>query len=489
MSSILMAGCYDFFLIKWIANILGVIMSGLYSFFGLFGLFNIGLCIVVFTIICKMILIPITIKQQKFTKVSSKMTPELQAIQKKYEGKRDNASMLKQQEETKALYEKYGTSPTGSCLPLFIQMFILLALYAVIISIPEYVKPVGEIYQNISNEIVEVFDDYDDLYNVNSALNSDYKDDDFSTLIKNNYDSSKDKKDNNSIIYENLCNLYATVKPLDDFNKGYDKAVDIIDTLKNVKTEDWDKLISDAKAEKNPNEYNIALYEKYKGYSTQEWDSYKKELEKVKKNVSGFEDEISSIYTFAWIDLSKAPNDLPWYALIIPILSFLTQWLSMKISTSSQPSMEGNPMAGSLKVMNFTMPLISAFFCYSLPAGLGLYWVMSAVVQIIQQLFINRHFKNMDVDEIIKENVEKANKKKIKKGIISDDNKISDAASYSTKGIKVDYSKFESYNRDEEVEEVTKNTDVDESNKEYKKGSIAQRANMVKDFNEKNSRK
>lgn len=489
MSSILMAGCYDFFLIKWIANILGVIMSGLYSFFGLFGLFNIGLCIVVFTIICKMILIPITIKQQKFTKVSSKMTPELQAIQKKYEGKRDNASMLKQQEETKALYEKYGTSPTGSCLPLFIQMFILLALYAVIISIPEYVKPVGEIYQNISNEIVEVFDDYDDLYNVNSALNSDYKDDDFSTLIKNNYDSSKDKKDNNSIIYENLCNLYATVKPLDDFNKGYDKAVDIIDTLKNVKTEDWDKLISDAKAEKNPNEYNIALYEKYKGYSIQEWDSYKKELEKVKKNVSGFEDEISSIYTFAWIDLSKAPNDLPWYALIIPILSFLTQWLSMKISTSSQPSMEGNPMAGSLKVMNFTMPLISAFFCYSLPAGLGLYWVMSAVVQIIQQLFINRHFKNMDVDEIIKENVEKANKKKIKKGIISDDNKISDAASYSTKGIKVDYSKFESYNRDEEVEEVTKNTDVDESNKEYKKGSIAQRANMVKDFNEKNSRK
>lgn len=490
MSSILMAGgCYDFFLIRWIANILGVIMSGLYNFFGLFGLFNIGLCIVVFTIICKMILIPITIKQQKFAKVSSKMTPEIQAIQKKYEGKRDNASMMKQQEEMQAVYAKYGTSPTGSCLPMFIQMFILLALYAVIISIPEYVKPVGEIYQNISDEIVEVFDDYDDLYNVNSALDPNYKDNDFNTLIKNNYDSSKDLESNNKVIYDNLCNLYATVKPLDDFSNGYEKAIAIIDTLKSTSDDKWDEIINKEKAEKNPNDYKIALYEKYKGFTNLEWDNYKNDLGKIKNNVSDFEKEISSIYTFAWIDLSKTPSNLPWYAMIIPILSFLTQWLSMKISTASQPSMDGNPMASSMKIMNFTMPLISAFFCYSLPAGLGLYWVMSAVVQIIQQLFINHHFKNMDVDDIIKENVEKANKKKAKQGIIVEDNKISDAATYSTKGIKVDYSKFESYNKDSETEENTENTSGENKEKEYKKGSIAQRANMVKEFNEKNSKK
>lgn len=240
------------------------------------------------------------------------------------------------------------------------------------------------------------------------------------------------------------------------------------------------------KGRKNPSDYKLALYEKFKGYSDTDWDNYKNELVKVKSNVSGFEDQISSIYTFAWIDLSKSPSNLPWYALIIPILSFLTQWLSMKISTSSQPSMEGNPMASSLKVMNFTMPLISAFFCYSLPAGLGLYWVMAAVVQIIQQLFINHHFKDMDVDEIIKSNVEKANKKKAKKGVNPDENKISGAASYSTKGIKVDYSKFESFNKDSKEEE---NTASENTEKELKKGSIAQRANMVKDFNDRNSKK
>lgn len=491
MSSILMAGCYDFFLIKWISNILGIVMSGLYSFFGMFGIFNIGLCIIVFTIICKMILFPITLKQQKFSKVSVKMNPELQAIQKKYQGKRDNDSMMKQQAETMALYEKYGTSPTGSCLPLFIQMIILLGLYAVIISIPTYVKPISEIYQNASDEIVSVFDDYDDLNYVKGAVDNDYKDEEFDTLIKNNYDNTKTEAENNSAIYENLINLYATVKPLDDFSNGYSKSINIINSLKEVSDEKWDEIIAKEKENKNPNEYYIALYEKYKGYTDADWENYKTSLTSVKEKITGYESEISDIYTFAWIDLSKSPSDLEWFALIIPILSFLTQWFSMKISTANQPSMEGNPMATSMKMMSFTMPVISAFFCYSLPSGLGLYWVMSAVVQIIQQLFINHHFKNVDVDELIKANVEKAKKKKERKGISTEENRISSAASYNTKSIKVDSSKFSSLNDTTDDSEISSDeAEVTNSEpKTYKKGSIAARANMVKDFNDRNSKK
>lgn len=490
MSGILMAGCYDFFLIKWISNILGIVMSGLYSFFSVFGIFNIGLCIVVFTIICKMILFPITLKQQKFSKVSIKMNPELQAIQKKYQGKRDNDSMMKQQLETRAVYEKYGTSPTGSCLPLFIQMIILLGLYAVIISIPTYVKPISEIYQNASNEIVSVFDDYDDLNHVNSII-SDSNDEEFDTLIKNNYDSTKDEEYNNSAIYDNLINLYATVKPLDDFGNGYDKAIKIINSLKEVSDEKWDEIIDAEKENKNPSEYYIALYEKYKGYTDEDWENYKASLISVKEKIEGYESEISDIYTFLWIDLSKSPSVLEWYALIIPILSFLTQWLSMKISTANQPSMEGNPMATSMKMMSFTMPLISAVFCYSLPSGLGLYWVMSSAVQIVQQLLINHHFKNVDVDELIRINVEKAKKKKERKGISTEENKISSAASYNAKSIKVDSSKFASLSNTSDDSETSGDKAEKNNNgpKTYKKGSIAAKANMVKDFNERNSKK
>jgi len=170
MTSILMAGCYDFFIIRWIAQILGVIMSALYSLFSFVGIYNIGLCIVAFTIIVKMLMFPMTLKQQKFTKVSSVMQPELQAIQKKYQNKKDNDSMIRMQQETKAVYAKYGTSPTGSCLPLLIQMPILLALYAVIISIPTYVPAVSNLYENIGTEIVSVMDDFNEINTVNTIV-------------------------------------------------------------------------------------------------------------------------------------------------------------------------------------------------------------------------------------------------------------------------------------------------------------------------------
>ena len=128
-----------------------------------------------------------------------------------------------------ALYDKYGTSPSGSCLPMFIQMFILLALYAVIISIPTYVKPVSEIYTGISEEIVSVFDDYNELNNVNTIV--DKENEDFSKLINNNYNSDDEEKVNKDKIYENLINLNATIKPLNDFETGYENSLKIIEEL------------------------------------------------------------------------------------------------------------------------------------------------------------------------------------------------------------------------------------------------------------------
>ena len=91
-------------------------------------------------------MIPLQIKQQKFSKMNAVMSPELQKISKKYRGKKDQASQMKMQEETMAVYEKYGVSPTGSCLQLFIQMPIFFALYQVIINIPGYIGEIKAIF-------------------------------------------------------------------------------------------------------------------------------------------------------------------------------------------------------------------------------------------------------------------------------------------------------------------------------------------------------
>jgi YidC/Oxa1 family membrane protein insertase len=137
-----------------IAAVLGWIMNAIYEFFHLFGIQNIALSIIVFTFIVRTLMLPLTIKQQKFTKLSSRMNPELQKIQAKYKGKKDEASLRKQQEESQALYQKYGANPTSGCLPLLITLPIMFALYSVINNIPAYVTSVKELYEPVATGIM-----------------------------------------------------------------------------------------------------------------------------------------------------------------------------------------------------------------------------------------------------------------------------------------------------------------------------------------------
>jgi len=136
-----------------IASLLGLIMNGIYEFFHLFGIQNIALSIIVFTLITKMLMLPLTIKQQRFTKLSSRMNPELQKIQAKYKGKKDEDSLRRQQAETQAVYRKYGASPTSGCLPMLITLPIMFALYAVINRIPAYVTNVKAMYDTIATQL------------------------------------------------------------------------------------------------------------------------------------------------------------------------------------------------------------------------------------------------------------------------------------------------------------------------------------------------
>jgi len=133
-----------------IAGVLGLIMNAIYEFFHLFGIQNIALSIIIFTFITKTLMLPLTIKQQKFTKLSSRMNPELQKIQAKYKGKKDEASLKKQQAETQAVYQRYGASPTSGCLPILITLPIMFALYSVINNIPAYVSEVKQLYEVVA---------------------------------------------------------------------------------------------------------------------------------------------------------------------------------------------------------------------------------------------------------------------------------------------------------------------------------------------------
>ena len=149
-------GIYDWPVIKQISWILGQVMNGIYNVMSAIGIENIGVSIIIFTIIVYMILLPLTIKQQKFSKMTAVMNPEVQKIQKKYAGKKDQVSMQKQQEEINMVYEKYGVKMSSGCLPSLVQLLILFGLYPVVQNIPEYVTKVRNVYQPLVDQIQSV---------------------------------------------------------------------------------------------------------------------------------------------------------------------------------------------------------------------------------------------------------------------------------------------------------------------------------------------
>lgn len=143
------------FIIDPIAKLMGYIIDFIFRGLSSVGIVNLGLCIIIFTFIIKLVLLPMTIKQLKFSKMSAMVQPEVAKIQKKYKGKQDQASMMKQNEEIQALYDKYGISMTGGCLQLFIQLPILMALYQVIRNLPFYIPQLKVLYTQIAEPLME----------------------------------------------------------------------------------------------------------------------------------------------------------------------------------------------------------------------------------------------------------------------------------------------------------------------------------------------
>ena len=211
-----------------IAKVLGWIMNGIYYVLNsLFGIENIGLCIIILTLIIYACLFPLTYKQQKFSKLSQKMNPELQAIQKKYKNKRDQVSMQKMQEETQMVYQKYGVSPTGSCIQMLIQMPILFALYRVFLNVPAYVPAVKEKFSVLVTEIMSIDGFADKMTSFVDKIKIAGLSVDFTatdTNVLHNYIVDVLYKMNTSgwselkNVFGNLTNLDATEKSLEKLN-------------------------------------------------------------------------------------------------------------------------------------------------------------------------------------------------------------------------------------------------------------------------------
>ncbi|MDO5455505.1 MAG: YidC/Oxa1 family membrane protein insertase, partial [Eubacteriales bacterium] len=422
---------YNGIILGPIASLLGMFMNGIFFVLNKMGIPNIGLAIIIMTILIYMCMLPLTIKQQKFSKLQRKMQPELNRINKKYEGRKDSASVEKQQQEIQAVYKKYGVSATGSCVQLLIQMPILLALYRVFYSIPAYVPMVKQAYFPLVDKLIEADPSGEYLQTFRAA------------------------------------SQYAKQFSNENFTNGVTSYVQntFIDVL---------------------NKFGSA-----------EWTTLSEHFTSLQSDISATVSKLMRYNTFLGVNISNSPSamfksgmeDKTYLivvaAIMIPVLAALTQFINVKLMPQPEQQDANSQMNSTMKSMNIMMPLMSAVFCWSLPSGMGLYWIAGAVVRCVQQVFVNKHIDKMDIDGMIQQNIEKQKEKEAKSSK-KDKNRVegstvSTYSNMSTRGIQKNdkYSTKISKEQEARLEQAKKA----DKGKKYKKGSLAEKVNMVSEYN------
>lgn len=427
------------FIIGPVSKILGYVMEGIFWVLDKIGIPNIGIAIIIFTIVIYLILLPLTYKQQKFSKLSAKMNPEIQAIQAKYRNRKDPESMQAMNEETQAVYAKYGVNPMGSCLQLLIQMPILFALYRVIYAIPAYVTKVKEAYVPLVTQLVSQAGSNEFIQTLTSAVG-------FKKQFKND--------------------LFINGDPTYVENT-------FIDVLNRASKADWDLLTETYPQLDTTIQSTLDVLDRYNNFlfiniSYSPWETIKMEW---------VSDERSYLVIIC--------------ALMIPLMAALTQWIGFKLmpnAAATNNGSEDNPMMSSMKTMNNLMPIMSAVFCFSLPAGMGLYWIAGAVIRAIQQIAINKYIDHLDMDALIEKNNAKYKEKMAKRGALIQG--INEKANNNTKKINAQYRPVPTAQpkTQEEIDTQVKKSTEYYSKNAAKPGSIASKANMVKQYNEKNNK-
>ncbi len=331
------------FIIGELAKLFGFLMNGIYNFFGnIFGIYSLGLSIIFFTIITRLLMLPFAIKQQKSMREMQVIQPEIKRIQDKYKNKKDRESQQKMQAEMSSLYQKHGVNPLGGCLPLLIQMPIIFALYSVLRNIPAYVSNIREYYDSIVTYIVEV--------------------------------------------------------------PGYeDKLTSIVESSK-LLVKDFDPT--------STNKIIDALYQ----FQTTAWESFYTFFPTIQDQVSTQVAELDGIYYMLGINLTHNP-DMMSIGALIPILNVVVAFFVTKTSMAQNQKKQGGAPSQAdqtNKTMMYTMPFISGFFAMSLPAGLGLYWLLGSLFQLGQQVVINKYVENITPKNVEKK-VTKSTSKSVKK--------------------------------------------------------------------------
>ncbi len=294
--------------------------------------------LILFTIIVQLVLcLLFGIKQQRNMIKQASIAPMAAALRKKYAGRNDPVTKQKLQQETMELYQQNGYSPMGGCLPMLIQLPLIMALYNVIVA------PLQNMFMLAGDKI--------------------------DTLLKE--------------ICVNHTNLLSEGARL-QLAQGQSRLAQV-EVLKLAEAGKLDVLQGDAGV--------------------------------VADQLQGMADSFPSYTTFG-MDFSANPQTALdaktigtlWPLLLVPVLIVVTMILSQKLTrrfSYQDPTMAQQGGGCSMKVMTYSMPVLSAYISLSMPAAVGVYWIYRSIVATLQQFILS---KLMPLPKFTEEDYKKAEK-------------------------------------------------------------------------------
>lgn len=349
---------------------------------------NYGLALLLFTIVIKLIMLPSSAKQQKSMAKMARLSPKLEQIKKKYANNRD-----KQNEATMELYNQENVNPMGSCLPMVLTFVILFAVIDVVYAPLTYL---GNIPKETLTEGQTVA--YD-VYTVSNAI-KEYKPDNGSDVSEGTTVSS---------IIADGGDLYDTLLVIKSQEKSSlsnltDERLAVISDIL-IAHPGMDEYFTDTS---NVSERLIA------GGASSRIQLLMISIAKEYPDL--FDAEISKLceeidYTFLGVYLGEYPS---WSSILIliPIISLISQ-LALTIVSQYYQKKNGSSATqnGSMNLMLYGMPVISFIIAFNFPAGIGIYWIFSSVLSLVQTVGLNVYYTPARMEKIIAKENKKARKR------------------------------------------------------------------------------
>ena len=344
-------------MIAFFANLFGYVLNFLYELVK-----NYGLAIILFSVLVKLLMLPISIKQQKTMKKSAKIQEEMKQIQFKYKNEPEKLN-----QEVMNLYKRENMSPFSGCFSSIVQLILLFSVFYLVRAPLTYMKKIDT---NAINQMKAIVQENGATRGYEEIAIIDY--------------------------VRNLVNQESVEKNEDTSDENIKQNTEINTQNTTESIIENEQQNSETSAENNQTQES----------NQQENDQNNKE----QFNIYNYIDQVNLNMDFLGVDLSKVPSqdakDVKVF--IIPVLYVISSFISIRLSTATQNKKikenenseeEVDALAQSNKMMAWMMPIMSVSIASIAPLGLALYWLMNNILMIVERLISNKFLKEDDDKE------------------------------------------------------------------------------------------